>query len=461
MTTEYSDTTRKVLVVAYVFPPVGGGGVQRTHKFVKYLPSFGWQPVVLTPKHAAFDYQDQTLGDEVDHEVQVYKTFSVEPPRLYSSFIKKHFGEYSANVPQPNRPSFRSLLIAATLKPIFNLLRWSAHNLVFVPDAHVGWIPFAVWRGLRVIRSERIDIIYATGDPYSDFLIGLFLSRLTGKPLVLDMRDPWTLGPDIKFSRARTAIENFWERRCVNAAATVINITEAATQAYREKFANADPSKFVCITQGFDPTDFDDVVGGKTEKFTIAATGTYYEFRTPESFLKALRSLVDEKPWLENLLQVRFMGVGEKIVQHFVAEYDLAAVVEVLPYGTHRESIQLLMDSDVLLLDFFASLDNMEHLGSTSSRVFEYIGSGRPILGLVYPSGAAADVINSTRSGIVVDPRDTPQVAAAIHSLFERYQSGEGVDDLPFNERPNLERFTRKHLTGSLAHIMDDALATT
>lgn len=448
---------KNVLVIAYVFPPIGGGGVQRTLKFVKYLPSFGWRPVVLTPKQPIFDYFDHTLVDEIPPEAKIYKTASLEPPRWYTSIIERYFATNPAKDSQRGGGSWYGKTTISLVKPIFKVVRWVAHNLVFVPDTQVGWIPFAVWRGLNIVRRERIDAIYATGNPWSDFLIAFFVSRLTGKPFIMDMRDPWTLSPDVRHGRVRSSIERFWERRCIRAAFKVINITEQVTQAYRERYPDVEPSKFQCITQGFDPPDFEGVQGIGSDKFTIAATGTYYAVRrTPESFLKALRSLVDRNPDVQDQVCVRFMGTGGQIVKEFVEKYNLSGMAEVLPYGTHQESIRLVLSSDVLLLDFLANVDGRANLGSTSSRIFEYLASGKPILGLVYKTGAAAEIILSTGSGIVADPEDTEEVAQAIHTLFLQHKAG----TLGVEGQHDLERFTRKSLTGSLAQMLGQAVAS-
>ena len=442
---------KNVLIVAYIFPPAGGGAVQRTLKFVKYLPSFGWRPVVLTPRQAVFDYFDHTLVDEIPPEAKLYQTKSLEIPRWYSSLLERYLDKSRADDRLVSSSSWRVKVIISLVRPIFSFVRWVAHNLIFVPDTHIGWIPFAVWKGLRVVRNERIEAIYATGDPWSDFLIALFLSRLTGKPCIIDMRDPWTLSPDVEWGKVRSSIEAFWERLCIRRASKVINITEQSTQAYRERYPDVDPSKFECITQGFDPPDFEDVDGKKTQTFTIATTGTYKVFRTPEYFLKALRSLVDCNPPLASEIRCRFKGAGGKTVEGFVEKYNLADMVEVLPYGTHQDSTEFMMNSDVLLLEFLPSVRSRIDLGSTSSRLFEFLASGKPILGLVNPAGPAAELILSTGSGIVVHPENTLEVAEAIHSLYLQYKNRTlGIDG-----QPDLVRFERKNLTGRLAQLLD------
>jgi len=443
---------KSVLVIAYIFPPIGGGGVQRTLKFVKYLPSFGWRPVVLTPREANFSYYDYTLVDEIPTEAKIYRTASLDPGRRYHA-VRDLLPTDSEEGTGAGAPWYRKLT-RPFLQPAFKVAHWLANNLIFVPDTRVGWIPFAVAAGVKVIRGEKIDAIYATGDPWSNFLIALILSRLTGKPFIMDMRDAWTLSPDVGWGRVRSTIEDFWERRCIRAAYNVINITEQATQAYREKYPEVEPSRFHCITQGFDPSDFEGIGAIPSEKFTIASTSTYYDFRTPESFLKALRKLMDGNPELERDIRVRFMGIGGEIIKASVEKHSLTDMVEILPYGPHRESVQFLMSSDVLLLDREAVSGEKIKTVTTTAKVFEYLASGKPILAVVPPDSAASAFIRSTDSGVVVDPEDTEKIAEAIYALYKQHKNGTlGVDG-----HRDLERFTRKSLTGKLAQLLDEAV---
>jgi glycosyltransferase involved in cell wall biosynthesis len=444
---------KSVLIIAYFFPPVGLVGVQRPLKFAKYLPSFGWRPVVMTPKRPLADYYDHTFLEEIPPEAAVFRTASFDPARWYVSVKARLFGRSRGEGSTEAKASTGRRIAVYLFKPLFQATRWVAYNLVFVPDLHIGWIPFALWRGVWIVKREGIDVILATGSPWSDFLIAYFLSRFTRKPYILDMRDPWTLGPDIAWGGVRSHIENFWERRCILGASKVVNVTEQATQAYREKYKDVDPSKFRSITQGFDPPDFDSLVGNRTERFTIASTATYKDFRNPESLLRAMRSIMDRNAKLEGEIRIRFMGIGSEIVKELVEKYNLASMVDILPYGSHRESIEFILNSDVLLLERVATIEGRDRLATTSAKIFEFLATGKPILGLVYPSGAAAELIWSTNSGVVVDPENTNEVSEAIHGFYLQYKSG----TLGVEGQPDLERFTRRHLTGQLAQMLDEA----
>ena len=137
---------------------------------VKYLPSFGWRPVVLTPRHPVFGHFDHTLVDEIPPEARVYQTTSLEPPRFYAPFKERYINERETGDSPVTERSWLKMAFTSLIRPILKSMRWVAHNLVFVPDTHVGWIPFAVWKGVNLVKKERIDAIYATGDPWSDFL---------------------------------------------------------------------------------------------------------------------------------------------------------------------------------------------------------------------------------------------------------------------------------------------------
>jgi hypothetical protein len=170
---------KKVLMVAYHYPPIGGGGVFRTLKFTKYLPQFGFRPYVLTVKNSMYTSKDLTLVKEIPPEVRILKTFSFEHRLLRASRL-------------------------LNIDP----------GWFFVPDVNVGWLPFSVRAGTKIIKQENIDVIYATAPIWTSLLIGCFLKKKTKKPLVVDFRDPWTINAHVEPpTRFHAKIENFLERK--------------------------------------------------------------------------------------------------------------------------------------------------------------------------------------------------------------------------------------------------------
>ncbi|MCX5998705.1 MAG: glycosyltransferase [Chloroflexi bacterium] len=429
--------------------------MQRTLKFVKYLPSFGWRPIVLTPRHPGYEYLDYSLVEEIPPEAKIYRTASIEP-YPWATTAKKRFSSGTPTKGGTTTKKWYSRLVRSIFQAEWRIGRFVARNFVFVPDYHVGWIPFAVLSGIRIIRKEKIDVIYATGDPWSDFIVGFFLRCLTGKPLVLDMRDPWTLRAEgVSTSRIGKKAEDFWESRCISAASKVINVTEGAAQAYIEKYPFIDKTRFVCITNGYDQPDFDGMASRKTARFTISSTGAFNR-RAPAPFFEGLAHLFEGEESLRDKVRVKHMGTGSRVVSTLAREHQLEDMLDVIPYAEHRTSIQLLMDSDVLLVVLDMSVAEQDvRLLPLPAKLFEYLAARRPILAIVPSQSAVAGIVSSTESGVVVDPEDIPGIASAVRELRRQY--GEGT--LGIHAASDIRRFERKELTRRLAQLLDKATA--
>lgn len=448
----YCGYMKNVLVIAYYFPPTGGGGVQRVTKFVKYLPSFGWRPVVLTVKNPDFDIFDESLMEDIDEDVKVYRTYSFDPIRWYRV---KRYGPGSRFEPIGRElvPGNRRLLTRVLFSParmLFKCIRYVLNNLLLVPDDYIGWIPFAVFKGLRVIRKEKIDVIYATGKPWSAFLIALFLKLLTGRPYVLDLRDPWTITPYGNSEGIKQMLERFWEKTCFSYAKKVININEQITNSYIKYYPKIPPNKFAFITHGFDPMDFTNVRGiNSKDEFIVSYVGTLYSNTSPDNVLRSVSSLVHDKPDLKNGMRLKFVGFVPDHVRRMIKDLGLEGIVETAGYFPHRESIQHMLASDALLLLLNNSGPSNNAQVSTG-KLFEYLASRRPILAVIPKDTDAAKLINEAGAGRVVDPDDVREIEKNIYEMYVDYKNG-GLKA----HTADLDRFDRKNLTRNLADILN------
>ena len=429
--------------------------MQRTLKFVKYLPSFGWRPYVVTPRSAGYDYRDDSLVAEIPRDAGVFRTRSFEP-HAYVARLRRKRGAVgtskSEGVGEARRA--RPSLLKRIGQSSFDGARRLSLNSVFVPDYHVGWIPFAVANGVAIIRREKIDVVYATGDPWSSVLVALFLKWLTGTPFVMDMRDPWTLDPGGGGDGfLRMAGQEFWENRCISSASRVVNVTYAANRSYIAKYPGEAPGKFQCITQGFDSGDFEGSLATRTGVFTMSATsGFQTTYRMPSSLLMALRRLLDRYDFLKYDMRVNLMGMTTPMLDQLVRSHQLENVVKVIQYSPHAESVRLLMSSDVLLLHLNRTARQTSAV--SGARVFEYLAARRPILAVVPPESFAGDIVASAGAGVVVDPDNVDEIAGAIYELYLQYKSG----TLGVREGTDIQRYERRQLTGMLAALLDEAM---
>jgi glycosyltransferase involved in cell wall biosynthesis len=422
---------KKVLILSYYFPPVGGGGVQRTSKFVKYLPANGWLPFVLTVKEDVYRKIhrsiDATLLDEIPDDAVICRTGSFDLS-AYSRGEGKGDGGSRRKSP---RTGFVNQIL----------------GLVINPDSQMFWIPFAVLRGLGLIRRKKIDVIYATGNPWSNLIAGIVLSKLGRCPCVCDFRDPWTLNPFYSYSsKLRRAIHEFLEKKVFEISRRIMVTSNETEDDYRAVF-NTD--KLVTITNGFDEDDFAGVQPLAGSGFTFLYAGNVLnDFKRPVTLISAINIFLKKNPRAKKEFRIHFLGSIDDQFKQMVEEADLQHAVKFLGYRPHKESIAMMLGARVLLLAR-SEVGKMIIPG----KVFEYFVSGKPILALIPPDGAAANILKKEgREAFIVSPGDIEGIAAKIEMLYVLYRK----KALPSYRTENLEKYTRRKLAARFAEILDE-----
>jgi glycosyltransferase involved in cell wall biosynthesis len=408
---------RKVLVVAYYFPPFGGGGVQRTAKFVKYLPEFGWCPVVLTVDERCVGLRDRSLEEEVAPHIPVYRTSALLFPPRFPWRLRNFIG------------------------------RW-----LLLVDQQVGWLPFAVRHGLEIIRREGVEAIYTTSAPYTAHLIGLQLNKRAGLPWVADFRDPWVGNFSSRFpTPLHERIARWLERRVVGAADRLTVVSEPMRQALLTRYSHLGSDEVQVLTNGYDPTDFEGVepFGQDDDRLVILYSGSFYgERQTPFCFLRAIQRALDKGQIPRHKIRVLFVGSMNSAFQGQVKESHLSDVVTIPGYVTHRQSVGYLLGADVLLL-IIGSGPGSEAV--FTGKIFEYLAAGKPILALV-PPGVAADLVREAQVGVVVEPEDAQAIADQIAILYQQWRRS--TLTITGNQEV-IARYNRRRLTADLAAILD------
>ncbi len=388
---------KNVLCLAFHFPPQGGGGVQRIAKFVRYLPRHGWLPTVLTTRWKPDITSDPTLLQDIPDEVDVVRTRFID---LFA--YVRH--------------------------------RWS---VLAVPDRAICWFPFAVPAGLRLLRTQRFDRILVTGGPHSAFLVAWVLSRLSGVPYVVDMRDPWSFpsyrGP---LPAWRLWLERRMERAMLagSAAAVFVYPPELESAAWPDL-----AQKFRLIRNGFDAMDFEGVEPQTFDRFSIVHAGTFpHGYRSASTLLDPLAALLASRPDLRQRVQVIFVGPPPPGID----ELGFGDVVQCVGYQPHRTSISYLLGADLL------ALIGGDTLSEVSGKVYEYLAARKPILALVHPEGNAARLLYSHPLATVVDRQD----AAVAQQWLERFLDGEIEAAAP----GDVSHYERSQQAAQLAQILDE-----
>lgn len=417
-------TPRRVLVIAYYFPPMGLSGVQRTLKFVKYFPRFQWHPTVLTVEPVAYYAYDESLLQDIDAaEITVVRTKAAGPGRLFAR-------EGTVQLPSEPTRKFMSRL----------------SDSVFIPDNKVGWRKKAVAQALELHRTTPFDLVFATAPPFTDFLIGQDIKKRIRKPLVFDYRDPWIEYP---FKFYPTPLHKMahisMERKALRASSHVITTNRRVKELLIKRHSFLTYRDIDIIPQGFDPADFAEQPRGtrrSTDRMRITYAGVFWEDRTPETFLQALHELCLEHPELRSKIEARFVGKFRKENSVLVERLGLADCVTTVPYLPHRECIRELLDSDVLWMTVG---DDVGSPGKT----YEYIGARKPILGLV-PPGFLEQTIREC-GGTTVRPKDVRGVKQALAEYYQLFQAGR----LKGPPEEVVEKYNRVNLTGALVRVFE------
>ena len=421
---------KKVLIITYYWPPSGGAGVQRWLKFAKYLPEFGWQPVILTvdPEYASYPQRDESLLSEVDSECLVFTTKSFELYNFYKLISGKKEVPYGG---------FANDSKEGLLQKVSKFLRGN----FLLPDPRKGWNSYALKKAEELIRQFDIETVVTTSPPHSTQLIGLKLKQKFNIRWIADLRDPWT---DIYYYNQfmHTALARKtdirYERKVVENADLLITVSEDVKRIFAEKSKLPVAAKTVVIPNGFDEDDFRIKEVPTENKKVITYTGTISEAYDVDCFLTALQSLDIE---LKQQIRIRFVGkVPPSVVQKF---RNTQLEIELVGYVDHPKSIEYLFRSDLLLLVIPKVKNNR---GILTGKFFEYLASQKTILAIGPTDGDLAKIIQETKCGQMFDYADSKGMRQFIQESLNRPVSG-AINDIAME-------YSRKQLTRRLAGLL-------
>jgi glycosyltransferase involved in cell wall biosynthesis len=415
---------RHALFVAYHYPPESSSsGVLRTLKYTRYLGELGWRVTVLTLRRDAYRIVDADLEDQIPADVHVVRTRFVD--------LKRHVA-----------------------------IRGGYPACLAIPDRWIGWWPWAVAAGQRIIKEQPVDLIYSTSPYATAHLIGGFLSRRARKPWVADFRDPWYEEPPAPGTawlahRAARRLERLVVRRADRIVASTMRLRDGLAARY----PGEPTTKFVAIPNGYDEDDFSGMEEPSTapsdQLLFMHAGGINATFRDPRPLLAAAGWAIQAGLVDPAFLRFRFLGGGpfaaSREIQQAVERAGLSAKVEFPPRVPYQEALAELRRAGVLVL-LQASRDTVDLV---PAKLFEYLRVGRPVLA-VAPDGATAEVLRATGGGWAVDPADHKGLRDALAAVYRAWADG-SLDSVTA-DRAVLARFSRERLASELAVQFDTVL---
>ena len=426
----------KVLIITYYWPPSGGAGVQRWLRFAGYLPSYGWEPVILTvdPQYASYPQRDESLVKEVPSSTEVIRTKS--SGGIFSAY---RFLTGSREIPyggfvNEDDPGF-----------LQRFSRFIRGNFV-LPDARKGWNRHALKKAEEIIKSGNIQAVITTSPPHSTQLTGLKLKKTLNIKWIADLRDPWS---EIYYSRRMyqtslaRKINLSMEKKVLNAACRVICTCNATANLFRSKLSDDQPpEKIITVTNGYDPDDFNAVHPGP-ESFTITYLGTFSGDYDAETLSGAIDYFTLHDSGTINL---RFIGKTDSRTERLFRNRENLNL-EIIPYVEHARAMEYLAGSAALLLVVPSRGKEDEMI---PGKLFEYLASKRRIIALGPEDSDVADILRKTGGGKIFSRNDSEELGKYLISLHNDFKNG------IFEIMPSgLVEYSRPALAAKIAAVLN------
>ena len=406
---------KNVLIISYYWPPSGGPGVQRVLKFCKYLPKYGWNPIVLTVKDGDFPLKDSSLNSTLKNG-NIYFSKSYSFHKIVNFLSKKK-----------HTPSHQ-LTKSKGEGYISKLSRWIRLNLI-VPDGRVGWYPNAIKVGSQIIYKRNIKVIFSTAPPFTTHLIGMSLSNRSGIPFVADFRDPWTDYHYYENNRLLITdkLDKYLERKVIKTA----DLITTAHKTMGDNFVD----DYAVIFNGYDEDDFKKTLEKDKDKIVISHIGTLSQKQNPTYFFDAVHKLNE----MGKIYHIDLIGSVHPDIANEINIKGYNYFINIKKYLPHDIAIQKMRKSHFLLLIINNAKKNM---GLINAKIFEYIRSGSKII-LIGPDGGDSEkIIKNTNSGFCFN--------------YNEKKGFEKILTADYNLEPkNYKKYSREILSKELANRLN------
>ena len=435
---------KRVLVITYYWPPSGGSGVQRWVKFAKYLPQEGWQPVIYTPENPEYTAVDHTLEAEIPRSTEIIRRPITEPYNLYRKLMGKGASTDMKTLTAGASGGAVTEISSGRKTWKQRLSLWIRGNL-FVPDPRVGWVRPSVRFLKEYLKEHPVDVIVTTGPPHSMHLIGQRLHEELGLPWIPDFRDPWSRMYYLKhlpMTRRTWRRLRSMEQSVLDGCSTAL----AVTPLVQEEFQAQTKTPAAMITNGFDGGAFDQAVE-PDGFFNVVHTGLLAADGNPLNLWKVLGIKAWSDPAFKAALRLRLVGKVDREVYDAIADAGLQDNVVDLGYRDHLAAVREQLAATVLVLPL---RNDPEYRPILPGKLFEYLASRRPVLGIGQEDGAMARVLAATGAGVTAGWDNIDAIRVFIDTAREQFNAG-GVPPV----QGDIARFSRRNLTHELAALLE------
>lgn len=399
---------KKVLIITYYWPPSGGIGVLRCLKFVKYLRSFGWEPIVICPSNADYPYYDESNFKDIPRNLKVIRVPITEPFRAFKWLTNRK------NVPLNN------IVHVKDRSSIFdNLGIWIRGNF-FIPDARAWWIGPAVKKINEFLKTETVDAIFSDGPPHTNTVIATRVSQANNLPFLADFQDPWTQVDYYKLFKIGKRADKKHKAMEQETFKTARMLTIASPSWKHDIEAIGAPPTEV-IYYGYDEDDFAQLTATPDEKFTLCHSGLLGYDRNPENLFQALRLLLIEEPDLTTKLELKLVGQVDKVVLNSIKVNGLLPYLNNMGTVSRSTSLQEIANAWLLLLPLNKA-DNVK--GRIPGKLFEYLRAKRPVICFGPEETDVSRIIEKHHAGANFDWSEVETLKNYIQEQFVNFKNG-------------------------------------
>lgn len=419
---------KKVLIITRWYPPRPYPSL-RIIGLAKYLPEFGWQPIILT----------STLGRKLSPQFRIIET----PHRDGLGFWKRLFG---FNLNENIRRQVNERFSVTSKNRLVNFIFARIGEIFGYPDLDRGWRPFAVRAGSDLLQKESIDAVLSSSMPVISHIIAKELKTRYQIPWLADFRDLWTQNYNYHYGPLRKIIDRRLELKTLSLSDALVVVSQPAAGTMRALHKG---KPIYVITNGFDPAEVNSPPTKLVAKFTITYTGSIYSrWHEPSKLFAALRDLISDGTMSPQDIEVRFYGPRENWVEREIKDYGLSGIVKQNGIVPREIALEKQRESQLLLR---LKREDSRERGAYSGKLFEYLAARRPILATGGTTDVVDELLNETNAGICAPIVE--DIKNVLKKLYQEYKlKGEvayhGVES-------NVNKYSHKEMARKFAEILD------
>lgn len=420
---------KKVLLIGYPFP-LRRLGSPRLLGLAKYLPEFGWEPIILTAP----------IQGKADSRYRIVETGYREAASFWRKLLR-------LNPESDLRKQIKRRLGVTKKESFLDSLLTLAGEIINYPDSEKCWKPYAVKTSKELLEKEKIDAIISTSAPLTTHIIARELKSIYKIPWAADLRDLWTQNHNYSYGSLRKMIDKRLELKTLGAADALVTVSHP--WAYKLSTLHKN-KKIYAITNGFDPDMLNIPPEPLTKKFTITYTGRIYTGKTdPTRFFQALKELVIEGNLKTDDVEVRFYGLEMNWMTQTIQEYGLSDIVKHYGPTSQQDAIKKQRESHLLLL---LNWEDEKERGWHPLKGFEYLAAVRPILSI---GGSGDDVtkalLDETKAGVYC--RTVEAVKKAIMEFYTEYKKTGKVNY--FGDIIKINKYSHREMARKYSEVLE------